>query len=250
MKLILIVAAALLALGAAATAVADPRLDEVVYSPYVENGVAEFEVRSARELGGPSGGDMDTVLEAEYGLNDRLSLALVGKFARSPGQSLHLAGVGLEAVTYVGQIPGLGVDVGAYAEYTQGLSGQSNVLEGKILLAKQVQRFQGLLNLIVERPVSGPSGEQFAAYGYAASATWRTVGALRLGAEAFGDLGDDHHFLGEEGAYVGPQLLWEGRPAHSPVEIALDAGWLFPVGADRAEAKSQFRLSVELEHRF
>lgn len=250
MKAVLILTAALVALGAASTAVADPRLDEVVYSPYIENGQAEFEVRSARQLGGPQGGDMDTVLEAEYGLNDRLSLALVGTFERSARQSLHLSGVGLEAVTYVGQIPGLGVDVGAYAEYTQGLRGESNVLEGKILLAKQVQRFQGLLNLIVERPVSGPSDERFAAYGYAASATWRTVGTLRVGAEAFGDLGDDHRFLGRQGAYVGPQFLWEGRPAHSPIEIGVDAGWLFPVGTDRAEAKSQLRLSVELEHRF
>lgn len=239
----------LAALSQAGAARADPRLDEVVYTPYVENGVAEFEVRAARELGGPSGGDTATVLEGEYGLNDRLSLAFVGKFQRSPGQSLQLTGVGLEGIAYIGQIPGLGVDAGGYLEYMQGLRGEPDVVEGKLLLAKRVQRFQGLLNLIVERPVSG-ADEQFASYGYAASATWRTVGALRLGAEAFGDLGSTRSFGGRQGAYVGPQVLWEGRPGHAPVELGVDAGWLFPVGTDRAEAHSQLRFSLELEHRF
>lgn len=250
MRRAFLVLAAIAALSKAGAAIADPRLDEVVYTPYVENGVAEFEVRSARELGGPSGGDMATVVEGEYGLTDRLSLALVGALARSPDQSLQLTGVGVEAIAYIGQIPGLGVDAGGYLEYTQSLRGEPNVIEGKLLLAKRVQRFQGLLNLIVERPVSGPGGDQFASYGYAASATWRTVGALRLGAEAFGDLGSDHSFGGRQGAYVGPQMLWEGRPGRGPVELGVDAGWLFPVGTDRAEAHSQLRISLELEHRF
>ena len=111
-------------------------------------------------------------------------------------------------------------------------------------------RFQGLLNLIVERPFGVPSGEGFANYGYAASVTWRTVGGLRLGAEAFGDLGTDHGFGGTRGAYVGPQVKWRGRPAHSPVEIEIDAGWLAAVGDSRREADSQVRLTVELERRF
>jgi hypothetical protein len=153
-------------------------------------------------------------------------------------------------VAYLGQIPALGIDAGGYLEYMQGFAGEPNMVEGKLLLAKRVQRFQGLVNLIVERPVSGPRDQAFASYGYAASATWRTVGALRLGAEAFGDLGTDHRFLGAQGAYVGPQVLWEGRPRHSPLEFGVDAGWLFPVGTDRAEAKSQFRISLEFEHRF
>jgi hypothetical protein len=238
------------ALAKAGAALADPRLDEVVYTPYIENGEAEFEVRNAGEVGGVSRGDMATVLEGEYGLNDRLSLALVGKLERAPGESLKLTGVGLEAVAYLGHIPGVGVDAGGYLEYMQGLRGEPDVMEGKLLLAKQVQRFQGLLNLIAERPVSGPGDERFASYGYAASATWRAVGALRLGAEAFGDLGTDHAFGGAQGAYVGPQVLWEGRPGHSPVELGLDAGWLSPVGTDRAEARSQWRISLELEHRF
>lgn len=118
-------------------------------------------------------------------------------------------------------------------------------------MAKTAGRFQGLFNFIIERPFSGPPGEVFASYGYAASTTWRTVGALRLGAEAFGDFGGDHGFLTHpQGAYVGPQLKWEGKPDFLPFEIEVDAGWLAAVGPDRHEASSQARINLELERRF
>lgn len=236
--------------AAAGVARADPRLDEKVYTPYVLNGVAGLEARTAQQLGGPSGGQTTTVLEAEYGLNDRFSLALVGAHARGPGERSRLTFVGLEGVAYLGRIPRIGVDAGLYLEYKKGLNGAADAGEAKLLLAKTEGRFQGLLNLIVEHPVGVPAGQSFASYGYAASATWQTVGALRLGAEAFGDFGDDHAFLGRQGAYVGPQIKWEGRPRFSPVEIDIDAGWLAAVGKSRREASSQFRFGIELERRF
>ena len=248
MKFFIGAMALLLAVTLSTLTFADPRLDEKVYTPYVQNGVVELEARTAGQYGGQTGGDRTTVLEAEYGLNDRVSLAILGAIERSPEQSSRLTSIGLEAVAYIGTIPVLGVDTGGYVEYKQGLAGNANVLEGKLLFAKTTGGFQGLLNLIVERPVSG--SEMFASYGYAASATWRTVGALRLGAEAFGDLGTDHRFSGPNGAYVGPQILWEGRPRSSPVEIGLDLGWLFAVGAARPEARSQLRIGLELERRF
>jgi len=231
-------------------AAADPRLDEVVYSPYVENGVAELETRVGGQVGGALAGETTTVVEAEYGLSDRVSLALLGTFGRGPGQSARLDGVGLEAVAYVGQIPALGIDTGLYLEYARGLQGQADTGEGKLLFAKTAGRFQGLLNLIVEKPVTAPAGEGIATYGYAASATWRAVGHLRLGAEAFGDLGSDRAFLGRQGAYVGPEARWSGRPKGAPAEIEIDAGWLAPAGTDRPEAHSQLRLAIELERRF
>jgi len=237
---------------AAGSAKADPRLDEKVYSPYVENHVLELESRWGQEFGaGELSGGRTFVLEAEAGLSDRFSLALVSQAEREPGEADRFVGLGLEGVAYLGQIPKIGVDAGFYLEYKKGLNGETDEGEAKLLLAKTAGRFQGLLNFIVERPFGAPAGEGFASYGYAASATWRTVGNLRIGAEAFGDLGDDHGFLNRpQGAYVGPQLKWEVRPRFSPVEIELDAGWLAPVGPARSEAKSQGRISLEFERRF
>ncbi|HXU99710.1 MAG TPA: hypothetical protein VG166_04360 [Caulobacteraceae bacterium] len=235
--------------GSALAARADPRLDEVVYSPYIENRVVELETRLGQEIGaGDEQNARTVVIEAEAGVSDRLSVALVGSVERESGGS-RLTGLGLESRYYVGQVPVIGVDVGLYAEVTKGLAGENGGGEAKLLLARTEGRFQGLVNLIVERPFGAPTGEEFASYGYAASATWRTVGSLRIGAEAFGDLGDDHG-LGAQGAYVGPQIKWEGRPGRSPFEIGVDAGWLAAVGPARREASSQARINLEIERRF
>jgi hypothetical protein len=228
----------------AGSARADPRLDEKVYLPYVEPHVLELETRWAREDGASS-----AVVEVEYGLSDRLTLAALGQSFHQPGRGQRLSGLGLEGVAYLGQIPGVGVDAGVYLEYRRGLAGEEDVAEGKLLLAKTVDRFQGALNLIVEKPVTAPKGQGAAGYGYAASLTWRTLGNLRLGAEAFGDLGDDRG-LGFGGAYVGPQVKWEGRPGHLPVELAVDAGWLAAVGPARREGVGQARVGLEIERRF
>jgi hypothetical protein len=245
-------AAALAAVCASAgQAMADPRLDEKVYDPYIENHTAEFEFRNGQEIGGPLGGERTTVLEAEYGLNDRVSLALVGSIAHAPHEGSEFDGLGLEGVVYLGRIPKIGVDTGLYLEYTKGLNGEADAGEVKLLLAKTVGRFQGLFNFIVERPLGVPSGESYNSYGYAASATWLVANNLRVGAEAFGDLGDDHAFMSQpQGAYVGPQIRWEGRPSFSPVDIVIDAGWLKSVGEDRLEAKSQARINIEFEKHF
>jgi hypothetical protein len=247
---ILAIALGLALMGAGPT-LADPRLDEKVYDPYIENHVLELETRVGEEVGGPLGGDRTVVVETEYGLSDRLSLAIVGAIARETGLGDRLTRLGVEGVVYLGVIPKLGIDTGVYLEYATGLSGQSDAGEAKLLLAKTAGRFQGLFNFIAERPFGVPAGQGFASYGYAASATWRIVGNLRLGMEAFGDLGDDHGFLNRpQGACAGPELKWEFRPRFSPVEIRVDAGWLKAAGADRQEAGSQARIGIELERGF
>jgi hypothetical protein len=254
MRRINVTAAVLGALGIAgwgAPALADPRLDEKVYSPYIETGVAELETRTATEIGkGDLAGATASVVEAEYGFGDRVSVALLGVNEREPGERARWNEVGVETVWFLGQIPKVGVDAGLYLEALKGLNGEPDGGEAKLLLAKNAGRFEGLLNLIVERPFTGPKSDQFASYGYAASATWRTVGRLQLGVEAFGDFGDDHNFGGRQGAYVGPQLKWEAKAKGFPVDIVVDAGWLAAVGPARDEAKSQARLNLEFEKRF
>lgn len=243
---------ALAAAGLLATpAAADPRLDEVVYSPYVESHTLELEAREAHQNGGRLRGSNTLVTEVEYGVNDRLSLALVVTDEKPTDDTSRTTGVGLEGIAYLGRIPGIGVDAGLYLEYTAGQNGETDGGEAKLLLAKTQGRFQGLVNLIAERPFHAPAGEGHASYGYAASATWRTVGRLRLGVEAFGDLGDDHGLLSRrQGAYLGPQLKWEGHPRGAPVSIVVDTGWLAAVGPSRQEGRTQTRLSVELERHF
>jgi hypothetical protein len=240
-----------LALLAGAGAAHAQGLSNKVYSPYVEKGVTELELRAGRLNGGPLDGESAAVLELEQGINDRLSLAVLGEVERHAGEKSKLDAVAVEGVYYLGQIPGLGVDVGGYLEYEQRIHNESGVLEGKLLFAKRQGRFEGLVNVIVERPLSDKAGEHDAQYGYAAQATFETLPGLKLGVQAFGDLGTDRSFGGRQAHYLGPVANWTLHPRWMRRgELELEAAWLAPAGTARDNADSQLRLMVEFERRF
>ncbi len=228
---------------------AEPGLGGKVYDPYVLNGVTELELRGGSLTGGSASGASAGTLELEHGLNDRVSVALLANFVDEPGSRRKLDAVALESVVYLGQIPKLGVDAGLYFEYGHPVHGGPDTGEMKLLLAKNVDRFQGLLNLVAERPLSGRNGVE-TEFSYAASATWQTVGNLRLGAEAFGDLGTDHHLGGRQAHYVGPVAHWSARPSWLPAELEVQVGYLFAAGAARDYTDGQTRLLIALERRF
>jgi hypothetical protein len=113
----------------------------------------EVETRFGSELGDGTLENAQTLVnELEYGVSDRLSLALVTTVESAPGEPRRLTGVGVEGIYYLGQIPKLGIDPGLYLEATKGAGGEPDGGEAKLLLAKTAGRFQGLFNFIVERP--------------------------------------------------------------------------------------------------
>lgn len=244
--------AAAAALAWAGVAAADPvGLANKVYAPYVRNGVTELELRGGRLTGGPLDGEQAAVVELERGINDRLSLAVVGEFEQHAGEARKLDSVGLEGVVYLGQIPGLGVDVGGYLEYEQRLHNESGVVEAKLLLAKRSGRFEARFNLIGRTPLTDRPGEGDTALGYAAQGTVDAGRGLKLGAQAFGSLGATRSLGGRQGHYLGPVVGWELRPAWMRGgEVELEAAYLLPAGTARADSDGQLRLMVELERRF
>jgi hypothetical protein len=242
-------AAAALALAGAARA-DEPGLGNKVYDPYVRNGVTEVEVRTGRLNGGELARTAGAVVELEHGFSDRVSVALVAEFERAPDTPSRLDSVGLESVVYLGQIPNLGVDVGAYLEYEQRVNAESGVAEGKLLLARQFGPVQTLLNLIAKKPLSDKHDENATEFGYAAQATVEAAPRLRVGLQAFGDLGTDRAFGGSQSHYVGPVANWEVRPRWAAGEIELEAAYLLAAGAASRETDSQVRLMVEYERKF
>jgi hypothetical protein len=241
-------AAATLAAGAARAD--EPGLTAKVYDPYVRNGVTEVELYGGRLTGGPLNGESGATLELERGLNDRVSVALVGEFEDHAGEKAKLDSLGLEAVTYLGQIPGLGVDVGGYLEYEQRLHTESGILEAKLLLSKQADPFRVDVNLIAQRPLTRRADERETAFSYAARATVDGPNSLQFGLEAFGDLGGDRSLGGRQSHYLGPVARWEVHPGHGPGEIELEAAWLAPLGTARQAADGQLHFGVEYERRF
>jgi hypothetical protein len=241
-------AGAMLAAGAAA---AEPGLANKVYAPYVRNGLTEVEVRGGRFTGGPASGESALVIEIERGLSDRISLAVLAEFEDHAGEARKLDAVAVEGVVYVGQIPGIGVDVGGYLEYEQRIHNESGVLEGKLLLAKRVGAFEGLVNIIAEQPLTDRDGEGATEFGYAAQATVRAARGLKLGAQAFGDLGTNRAFGGRQPHFIGPVANWEIRPTWlKGGELEFEAAYLVAAGSARDDTDGQVRLMVELERRF
>lgn len=243
-------AASVVALGIAGAAQAEPGLANKVYSPYVKKGVTELELRGGRLNGGPLAGESAGIVELEYGLSDRVTLAVLAEFEHHAGEQTKLDAVAVEGVAYLGQIPALGVDVGAYVEYEQRIHNESGVAEAKLLLARQFGPVRSRLNLIVEKPLTDRPGEDETEFGYAAQASIEVARNLQLGVQAFGDLGVAGHLGGRQPHYVGPVADFEFRPKGMPGEIELQAAYLLPVGDARHDADGQLRLMIDFERRF
>ena len=238
-------------LGCCGVATAEPGLSNKVYSPYVKKGVTELELRAGRLTGGPLDGEQSAVVEFSRGLNDRFSLGVLAEFEQHAGEAKKLDAFAIEGVAYLGQIPGLGVDVGGYVEYEQRIHNESGVAEAKLLLARRSGAFEGLLNLIVEKPLTDRPGEDDAEFSYAAQATWDVGHDLRLGGQAFGDLGTDRSFGGRQAHYLGPVVQWEIRPAWlKGGELEFEGAYLLPVGTARHDTNGQVRFVIEFERRF
>ena len=244
------VLAAAVGLAWAGGAKAEPGLANKVYDPYVKRGVTELELRGGRLNGGPLDGESGAIVELEHGFSDRFSLAVLGEFERHAGEMSKLDAVAVEGVAYLGQIPGLGVDVGGYLEYEQRVHNESGVLEAKLLLAKQAGRFHGLLNIIADRALTDRPGEDDTAFGYAAQATFDVRPGVQLGLQAFGDLGTDRSVGGRQSHYVGPVARWEVRPRWARGEFEFEAAYLLPAGEARGAADNQVRFAFEYERRF
>ena len=235
----------------AGAAMAAPGLANQVYSPYIKKGETEVEVRGGRLTGGALNGEQAAIVELEHGVNDRLSLAVLAEFEQHAGEARKLDAVAFEAVGYIGQTPWLGIDVGVYAEYEQRIHNESGVVEAKLLLAKRSGDFEGLLNLIVDKALTDKPGEGPVELGYAAQATWLVANRLRVGAQAFGDLGTPRHFGGRQAHYLGPVAQWEIRPAWlNGAELEFEAAYLVPAGSARHDTDGQVRFSMGYERRF
>ena len=248
MRSLFAAAAAALWLGGLASAhAAAIDLDEKVYSPVIEQGETSLETRQGQALGRSTDGAAGGVVELEYGVNERFSLALLGLWDKDPHGSAKLGEIGVESVINLGTLPVGDIDVGTYLEYAQDINGHAGTGEAKLLFEKRKGRFDSRLNLVVERPFSEHGARTN--FSYAASADWGLTRDLRLGAEAFGELADGGDWGGRRPHYAGPLIRYtiNGLPY---VGIKLEAAWLAAIGAAAHDAAGQARLVVELEKRF
>lgn len=231
------VAAAIVALPT--PALAAPGAGDEVYAATVEPHAFELEARYGALEGGESNGEDVLSIEGSRTFGNRLQLALVGEFEKEPGESRRFDSIGFEAVYALGETGG--VTFGLYGEYEIAFDGTDR-LETKLLVQHRRGPWDLRLNLIAEKEFDSSEPLEFA---YAASADVKAAGELRLGIQAYGDLGSTRRFLPRADHFLGPvaKLEIEGLGP----EIELEAGYLFPLGAAKDGSNGQLRLVAGIE---
>jgi hypothetical protein len=233
-------------LAGATGAAAAPGVGDPVYGATVTPGTAEVEARYGRLTGGSANGNDGLILEGEYGVSKRLSLAVLVETGRGAGRARQANAVAIEAVRTLGRIEALKLDTAIYVEFKHVLNGDPDAVEVKGLFEHAAARFDARLNLIAEKPFRAEPVE----FGYAASIDWAVIGdEFKLGAAAFGDLGTSARFGGRQEHFIGPQAKFEIEHI-GPGEIEIEAGWLAAVGKARDMATGQARLLVSYEAHF
>jgi len=238
--------AALLGLTMTATgALAAPGLGSEVYGARVEKGVTEVEARYGKLTSGPDHGESALVLEANHGFTDRFKGAAEIEFEHEPGENAEAEALSLEGVYHLGQIGG--VDLGVHGEYEANLHGEGDAVALQALIQKVAGPFDGRLNLGWERGLGDRNDDT--EFGYAASAMWEVADEVKLGAKAFGELGDGDGLGGRREHFAGPVVEWEMDEIPGG-ELGIEAGYLFALGSARDDTDGQLRLGLEWETEF
>ena len=237
MKKLLISAACFLALPAAAQAA--PGLGDEVYGAEAKSGETEVEARYGALAGGPDDGEDAFKLEAGYAVNDRLRIAVLGEFERSPIGPRKFSAAGVEAIYRLGKVAGIGVAI--YGEYEIAFDGTDKI-ETKLILQRRQGPLDIRFNLIAEKPLSSGNPVEL---GYAAAVDVKAFGDVSVGARAFGELGTFNHLLPSADHYVGP-VVKVGIEGLGP-EVELEAGYLFAVGAAKQKTDGQVRIMLGVE---
>lgn len=238
--------AAAVMLAVATPAAATPGVGDPIYGATVKKGFGEIEARYGRLVGGSANSDDGLVIEGEYGVSKRLSLAVLVETGRLAGGGRTVDAVAVEAVRTLGRFAPLKLDTAVYVELKHGFHGEPDVVEVKGLFEHSAGRLDARLNLIAEKPFRAAPVE----FGYAASVDWAVIGdEFKLGAAAFGDLGNSTRFGGRQEHFVGPDAKIEIEHV-GPGELEIETGYLFAVGAARDTTRGQVRLLICYEAKF
>jgi hypothetical protein len=230
--------AALAACTLATPAWAAPGLGGEVYGANVEQGELELEAIYGELNGGEDDAENVLKLEVGYGVTDKLRIGVLTELEKEPGDGRRAEEIAIEAIYELGSTGG--IDFAAYGEYAIGLNGNADKLEAKLLMQRRSGPLDLRFNLIGEK-----AGDEKVELAYAASADVETFGEVRIGMQAYGELGTFDNFLPRAEHFIGPVAKAEIEGLGPEIEI--EAGYLFALGAARDDSDGQFRLKLEVE---
>ena len=205
--------------------------DRKIYSPYVEEGVAELEIRGFRTLDHDPGkdGEQGQTYELSYGVNSWWYTALFANLASEPSGPLRYSGTGFENIFQLTEPGEYWIDAGAYLEYQKSsISGQADEFEGKLLLRKDFYPFYVGANLVFNQQF-GRDRERNIGFEYAVQGVYPWKKELQFAIEAYGEPGRFSGFLptAQQDHVLGPVLMGRFNIRGMPGGFIYEAGYLF-----------------------
>lgn len=235
------------------TATSLPALDahatKKVYSPYVEEGELELELKSSLDFDDDDGIDGAQKHKAGigYGMTDHWFSEIYGELERggAPGSDYTFSALEWENRFQVFEPGEHWLDLGLYAAYEIALEeDHADKAEAKLLLAKNTAQFTHYANIILEKEV-GAHSEEGTELGLAWSSRYRWRPELEPGVEVhsnFGPLSENLSY-DEQRHQVGPALY-----GTLPGGVGYDVGYLF--GVSSAAPDGEMKWILEYEWRF
>lgn len=221
--------------------------DYLVTRDYYTAKRGEFEVTLWNDISFPEADHDDTYstkhqVELEYGLTDHLQLAYYEVYTWNRALDWERDAFKIEMkyrFAEAGQWP---VDLALYTEYKNPdghRQRRSDVLENKVILSKDMGRWNLTGNVIFEKQINTGSHWE---YEYTAGVSYAATALTRLGLEVKQGLGDsrDFDFSGRQPLYLVPGLYTSLTP-----HIRLLVGPAF--GLTRASDDLQLKSLVEVE---
>jgi len=221
----------LAALFGAAPALAAPGLGGAASGANVEEGEIGVLTRWDRLVGDDLGGEDVLRGELGYGVTDRFGVTLAADFVRVPGEGRDADAVAIEGVHELGTLGS--IDLAMKAEYVAVLQG-ADATALSLLLEHESGPVAVLVDFVAAKDLAG--GEPVT-FGYAVLADYSASDNLRLGFEAFGDLGSTGDFLVDDAHFAGPA-------ATLAVGDSLEATLGFLIPLSDYEADGMVRVSL------
>ncbi len=208
MKKVLFVLSLFCCIGIAFEAFADMRSYVWTYEYLVmDTGKAEIEhyftitAPKANDIAGKA--SIEQKLEIEIGMTKHFDFAIYQNFSQLSGGSFLYNGFDFRARFLIGEKNQFPLDPLIYVEYGNNADFSKSKIEGKLILAKDIGKFNIAINPILEFEKEGGEWEFVA--GYAIGARYQISPLLRLGVEFKGD--KDAHYIGAVVSH-GKENLW------------------------------------------
>jgi hypothetical protein len=217
---------------------------DTVYTPTVEQGETEFELRGGYRAFGGAPDEHAFVLDVGYGVNNRWRTEAVLEYAAEGGEPGKLEALEWENVFVLTEPGKYWMDLGLLAEYEHSFASGPDEVKIGPLLQKQFGPAIANLNFRFKREVgSGASTDTELDYRW--QLHWLGNEALEWGAQGFGELGTVDHLGTGDWHSAGPALFGVKR-LQGRDKIRYNAALLAGLSHDAPDAALRFQLEYEM----